>query len=76
MINEQASNDPLLTKSEVAKMVASDIRLSVRHVYDRYMAIPSFPKPKRIPSAAGRKPRLVWTQSSIARYLAGIREAA
>lgn len=70
------SLDPLLTKSEVADLVSKDLRLSYRHVYDRYISLPGFPKPVKIESALGHKPRLVWVQSAIIRFLSEKRMAA
>jgi predicted DNA-binding transcriptional regulator AlpA len=74
--NMLASNDPFLTRHEVAEIVAKDLRLSAAHVYDRYMAIPEFPKPVNIESATGRRPRRLWLQSVISNYLAEKRRAA
>ena len=68
--------DPLLTKSEVAEMVSQDLKLSYRHVYEKFMALPDFPKPLPIESATGMRPALRWMQSEVIKFLSGMRRAA
>jgi predicted DNA-binding transcriptional regulator AlpA len=61
--------DDLLTKNEVAAIVAAKLRMSERHVYDRYMALPFFPAPVLIESALGTRPIKRWRASAIQEFL-------
>ena len=63
--------DQLLTKSEAAEIVASDLKLSPRHVADRVMFMPEFPKPVIVSLSKKR-----WQYSEIINYLASMRRAA
>lgn len=59
----------LLTKGEVANIVATKLRMSERHVYDRYMALPNFPAPVLIESVMGSRPKKLWRSSVIDEFL-------
>jgi predicted DNA-binding transcriptional regulator AlpA len=67
--------DPLLTKKEVADLVSQDLKLSYRHVYDKFMFLPEFPRPLAINSATGMRPAMRWMESEVVRFLAGMRRA-
>jgi len=68
--------EPLMNQEDAAKFIADYLRLSVRHVYDRYFHLPSFPKPDLYPSATGKRPIKRWHKQSIAQWIESQKMAA
>lgn len=67
--------EPLMSRSEVAKYIANYLRVSFRMVYDRYVAMPGFPKPIELPSSTGRKTIKRWNKTDIYEWMTGQKKA-
>ncbi len=68
--------DPLMKKKDVAELVAKHLGYSFRHVYERLMFLPTFPKAKQIPSTFGGPSVSRWKRSDITDWLDQLKEAA
>lgn len=78
-MNEDKMNEPiepLMSKIEAAKYVANYLHVSPKHVYDRYMHMPDFPKGRPLPSPAGKKSRYRWNKADLYAWMTGNKQAA
>lgn len=62
-------SEPLMNQEEAAKLIADYLRLSFRHVYDRYFHLPTFPKPICFRSATGSKPIKRWEKEKVVAWI-------
>lgn len=63
--------DPLLKAEDIAAIIG----VSARQVAERYAALPSFPRPIRLPSPKGRGV-MRWRKGEVLEWIDGLREAA
>lgn len=59
----------ILKQKEAAELIAGELRLSARHVYDRYFHLPNFPGPILIKSATGRRPAKRWDEQDVRQWV-------
>ena len=66
MHKQQFQDDALLLPSEVAAY----LRVSTRHVAERYAFMPGFPAPVILPSPSGVRPHKRWRLADIKKWIA------
>lgn len=61
-------SEPLLTQHQAAEYIAKTLVVSERHVYDRWVHFPDFPKPRLLPSV-GKTARKRFVKSEIEQWI-------
>lgn len=56
--------EPMMTQHQVAEYIAKTLAVSERHVYDRWVHFPGFPKARLLPTT-GRTPKKRYVRSEI-----------
>lgn len=57
--------EPLMTQAQVAELLSKLANISARHIYDRWVHLPDFPKPVLLPIAVGSKRPKRWHRADI-----------
>lgn len=73
---ELIDQPPLLTRKETAALISSHIKVSERHVLERIMFLPNFPKAILLPAVTGTKQFKRYNLEEIEDWIRAFRRAA